>query len=165
MQMNDLTPALVVERLRATKQDIKKKDAANVAKDNRGAKSGQRGRSQGQGIDKSNVECYGYHQFGHYKPECPNGQQRSENGNKGLDDATRLPKDRKASDKPASNASKPPAPERRDRAAVANESEGNETNESVLTERVWMTQYGNEKTSSKWLLDSEATRHMTLNRR
>lgn len=79
MQMNDLRPALVVERLRATEQDIKKIHAANFAKWNRGAKSGQRGRSQG--TDKSDVECYGCHQFGHYRSECPNGQQGSGNGN------------------------------------------------------------------------------------
>ena len=128
-------------------QDIK--DSANVAKGNRGKQSRR-------SFEKSKVECCECHEFGHFKSKCLKG-----NGNEGQGDNTRPPKDRKASNKPAT---KPPVPDRRDKAAVANESEGNETNESAPSERVWMARY-NEKTSSKWLLDSGATRHMTPNRR
>ena len=129
-QADVLTPALAVEQLRSVEQDTK--DSANVAKGNRGKQGGRRP------FDKSKVECYGCHEFGHFKSECPKGS-----GNEGQGDNTSPPKDgRKASDKPAT---KPPVPGRRDKAAVANESEGNETNPS---ERVWMARY-NEKTSSK----------------
>ena len=129
-QADVLTPALAVEQLRSVEQDTNFKDSANVAKGNRG-KQGRRP------FDKSKVECYGCHEFGHFKSECPNG-----NGNEGQGDNNSPPKDRKASDKPAT---KPPVPGRRDKAAVVNESEGNEITPS---ERVWMARY-NEKTSSK----------------
>lgn len=71
MQMDDLTSALIVERLRVTEQNINRKDSANVAKGNRG-KQGRRP------FDKSKVECYGCHEFGHFKSECLKG-----NGNEG----------------------------------------------------------------------------------
>ena len=61
-QADILISALAVEQLRSVEQDIK--NSANVAKDNRGKQGGRRS------FDKSKVECYEYHKFGHFKLEC-----------------------------------------------------------------------------------------------
>ena len=61
-QADILTSALAVEQLRSVKQNTK--NNANIAKGNRG-KQGRRP------FDKSKVECYGYHEFGHFKSKCP----------------------------------------------------------------------------------------------
>ena len=120
-QADVLISALAVEQLRSVEQNIK--NSVNVAKDNRGKQGGRKL------FDKSKVECYGCHEFGHFKSKCLKG-----NGNKGQNNNTRPPKDeRKASDK---LATKPPTLGRRDKVAVVNEGEGNETNESAFSERV-----------------------------
>ena len=147
---DELTPGLAVERLRAVEQDLKR-ESVNVAKGGQ-RKASQRGRSQV--TDKSNVECFGCGEMGHYKNECPNPQRTDED----QPESARPKSQRKTSDRPKN---RPPG--RREKAAVANDESEDSPAESEPKERVWLALHKH-RVSNRWLVDSGATRHMTPDR-
>ena len=151
-QSVDLTPGLVVERLRAVEQDVKRaQDAANVAKGSR--PKARRGKSSNFDINK--IECYNCGEMGHFQSDCP--KEESKDGDK---PGPAKPKSQqKGSEKPRKGA-----PRKRYKAAVAGGESEDSPAETEPKERVWMALYKH-RVPNRWLIDSAATRHMTPDRK